>query len=150
MKRKTVIRRDRLWKHWKSWLSSPLFDINGNRLDAYDPEPWRAAFERFQSHGKSALTDAEYAGIWPLICAQKNKEITLTSLVDESMEWWANRWGWIYPFLSFLGESGVDRLTRLAVLRIMKGVAQDSLGFFLRHPGIPEDRKMKRIAMIAE
>ena len=142
------IRSNRLWKHWKSWLPSPVFGLDMRRIDSYDPEPWRDAFQRFQTHGRHALTEAEYEGIWPLICAQKNKEITLTSLVDESMEWWANRWGWIYPFADFLAGGG-DRLTRLAVMRTMKNIAQDSIGFFLRHPGIKHDIKMNRIARIA-
>lgn len=145
------VRADRQWKHWLYWLSPTPFTKGLRPLENYGPEPFRDAFNRFQSSGASTLTPEELDGIHPLVCAQKAKEVFLTSLAEESMEWWSKGDGWIYPWLHTLaerknGEKPMDRLTLVAILRTMKSIQQDSLGFFLRHPGIKESLRQKYLA----
>lgn len=142
------IRSDRLWKHWLYWLGdNPPFALNlQGPIPDYKPEDHRKTFEYFQTHGAKTLSSADLVGIYPLLCAQKSKEILLTSLATESMDWWAKSDGWAYPWLHTLdtrkeGRNPMDRLTYVAILRTMKNLAKDPHGFFERHPGIPADLK---------
>jgi hypothetical protein len=143
MQTRKQVRANRLWKHWLSWLPEKPFDPDLRRIDDYDPKLYRRAFEWFQSNGRRGLTPDQLRGIHPLIDAQKAKEITLTSLAEESMEWWANGWGWIHPWSSTLESGRIDRLTRVAVLRTMKSIEQDPHAFFERHPGISQEKKWR-------
>lgn len=140
------IKADRLWTHWLYWLSPTPFGPDLLPISSYNPELYRSAFDHFQTRGRNGLTDDELRGIHPLIDAQKSKEITLTSLAEESMEWWANGWGWVYPWDHTIntrteGNKPMDRLTLVAILRTVKSIEEDPHGFFERHPGISDDQK---------
>ena len=131
-------KRDQLWRHFVSWLPAVCFRRDQTRWDDYDPEPWRDAFFRFQTHGESRLNKDELDGIWPLICAQKNKEITLNSIVLETMEWDASGWCWFFPLRDILSRQ-LEPLTRLALTKIHD--ALDSGGgfggrceWYMKHP----------------
>lgn len=117
------------------------------RIEGYQPERYRSAFERFQTHGRKGLSGDELYGIHPLVAAQKAKEVTLTSMAEESMEWWAKGFGWATPWLDTLGRvkegEKMDRLTRVAILRTMKSIANDPHDFFERHPGISAGIKQR-------
>lgn len=143
MKTKKQIRQDRLWKHFKSFLDDRIWDSQMGEIHGYDPEPWRDAFFRYQSNGSKGLTADELEGIKPMVDAQKAKEITLTSLAIESMEWWSVGAGWIYPWLDVLNRGVKDRLFKVAIMRTMKNIAKDSVTFFKHHPGIPEATKQR-------
>lgn len=143
------IKANRLWKHWLSWMGEP-YGPDLKPIKGYNPDKHRAAFERFQSHGRSKLTAEQLRGIHPLLAAQKAKEVTLTSMAEESMEWWANGNGWAAPWLDTLsrvkaGEK-MDRLTRVAILRTMKTIEKDPHSFFERHPGISDELKRRYFA----
>ena len=118
---KKQIRANRLWNHFKSYISYPIFNSSGHKVDNYDPEPWRDAFMRYQSLGRKALTEEEREGIKPLIDAQANKEIFINSLVLETLEFDAKGWGFIHPINSTL-DTGVDRLTKRALLKIKRNL----------------------------
>lgn len=145
------IKSDRLWKHWLYWLGDgPFFNSKLETLIDYNPDLYRAAFERYQSHGKRALTAEELEGIQPLLNGQKSKEILLTSLAIESMEFWAEGCGWIHPWRHTLespGDRPMDRLTKVAILRCIRSLKEDSIGFFIRHPGIESHRKERYLAI---
>ena len=143
MKSKKQIRQDRLWKHFMSFLDSKVFGPDMRVMDGYNPELWRDAFFRYQAQGPTALTDTELFHIHPLIDAQKRKEITLTGLAEESMEWWSKGAGWIYPWLDTINRKPIDRLFKVACMRTMRTIAKDSLGFFINHPGINADLKKR-------
>jgi hypothetical protein len=140
------VKADRLWKHWLSWLGEP-FGIDLRPIPNYDPSCFRVAFEHFQTHGRKGLTEHELCGIHPLLCAQKAKEITLTSMAEESMEYWSKGWGWVTPWLHTCNQvkSGekMDRLTYVAILRTIKSIAKDPHGFFERHTGIDPKTKAR-------
>jgi len=146
------IRKNRWWRHILSHLPQRVFGSDMREIKDYHPEQWRDAFERFQSHGNQALTEIEREGILPLIAAQKGKEILLTSLAEECMSFWAKGWGWIHPIASTLAkpvqpeEKRVDRLTRVAILRMLRNMRADVVDFFIRHPGIKEDTKQRHLA----
>lgn len=144
------VKADRLWKHWLHWLSPTPFGPDLKPIPDYNPGTYRNAFERFQTHGPKALTEAERYGIAPLIAAQKAKEVFLTSLAEESMEWWAKGWGWVHPWASTLSHRNagtpMDRLTYAAIQRTMRSLARDPLNFFLRHPGIAPELKQRYLA----
>jgi hypothetical protein len=141
------VKSNRLWKHWLHWLAEDVFDENLKRIEGYDPEAFREAFQRFQTHGSKALTEDEVRGIKPLKDAQKAKEFFLTSLAEESMEWWAKGDGWIYPWIHTLDtrKQGrpLDRLTIVAILRTMKTIRRSPHDFFERHPGISQELKAR-------
>lgn len=144
------VRSDRLWKHWLSWLGEP-FGPDLKRIEGYNPEAYRAAFERFQTHGKAGLTADELYGIHPLIAAQKAKEVTLTSMAQESMEFWSKGLGWDVPWKHTcrtrkIDNPPMDRLTYAAILRTRKAIEQNPFAFFMRHPGIPEQMKQRYLA----
>ncbi len=142
-KTRKQIRRDRLWKHWLSFLSKKCYGPDFKEIKDYNPELWRNAFEKFQTYGKSKLTKEEIYNIEPLIAAQKSKEITLTSLAEESMWYWSTGGGWIYPWLGSL-QKPIERLFRVAILRTMRKIRDSgSLEFFLSHPGISEETKTR-------
>jgi hypothetical protein len=145
-KKRKQIRKDRLWKHWLYWLSDDAFDHNLKKIENYDPEKYRNAMDKWQTHGRKALTDDEFQGVKPLIDAQKAKEIFLTSLAEESAEFWSKGWGWIYPWQHTIDmrntdSKKMDRLTYVAILRTMKSIAEDPHDFFERHPGIKPEIK---------
>ena len=113
----------------------------------YDPTRYRKAFERFQTHGRNGIIAEDIYGIAPLLGAQKAKEVTLTSMAIESMEWWSKGFGWEIPWLDTLervklGEK-MDRLTRVAILRTVKSISKDPISFFERHPGISHELKQR-------
>ena len=140
------VRADRLWRHWLSWIGDP-HGPDLKRIKGYQPERYRSSFERFQTHGRKGLSEDELYGIHPLLAAQKAKEVTLTSMAEESMEWWAKGNGWAIPWYDTLkrvknGEK-MDRLTRVAILRTMKSIAKDPHDFFERHPGISAELKQR-------
>jgi len=140
------VRADRLWRHWLSWMGEPC-GPDLKRIEGYQPNEYRSAFERFQTHGRKGLSQDELYGIHPLLAAQKAKEVTLTSMAEESMEWWAKGNGWAIPWHDTLervksGEK-MDRLTRLAILRTMKSITKDPHDFFERHPGISAELKQR-------
>lgn len=142
MRNRKQIKADRLWKHWLYWLPEQCFGPDLKEIENYDPEKYRKAFEHFQTKGRKGLTEEEIYHIHPLIEAQKRKEITLSSLAEESMEWWSNLKGWIYPWLHTIENKGtMDRLTFIAILRTIKSIAKDPHDFFLRHPGISQQTK---------
>ena len=139
-KTRQEVRKNRLWKHWLFWMGEP-FGPDLKRMDGWEAERYRAAFERFQSLGAKALSPDELRGIHPLIAAQKAKEVLLTSLAEESLEYWAKGWGWRVPWQHVcdtrnIGRKPLDRLTYVAMLRTMKSIAADPVAFFDRHPGI--------------
>lgn len=140
------IKADRLWRHWLSWIGEP-FGPDLKPIGNYDPNRFRKAFEHFQTHGRKGLSVEEQHGIHPLISAQKAKEVTLTSMAVESMEWWAKGHGWAVPWIDTLGRvkggEKMDRLTRVAILRTMKSMAKDPCAFFERHPGIEPELKQR-------
>jgi hypothetical protein len=145
-KTKRQIRQDRTWKHFLFWLGNGPHFINMQQSSDYNPEQWRAAFERYQSQGKSALSNDELAGIQPLIDGQRQKEICLNGHVAESMEWWAWHQGWIHPLRDSLIRGGYDRLTKVAILRMIRSMRDDLVGFFARHPGLDESVKSRHFA----
>jgi hypothetical protein len=151
MKRRTrkQVKADRLWRHWLFWLSDTPMGRDLRLLENYNPERWRKAFEWFQSYGPLVLAEDELDGIYPLICAQRAKEVVLTSLAEESMEWWAKGQGWVYPWLHTLQTKGLDRLTRVAILRTMKSIAKDPVSFFNRHPGLTPKTKERFFSLKA-
>lgn len=148
---KKQVRSDRLWRHWLSWMGEP-YGPDLKYIYNYDPDAFRGAFEKFQTHGRKGLTPDELYGIAPLLAAQKAKEVTLTSMATESMEWWAKRWGWAIPWLHTLdmvrGGEKMDRLTKVAILRTVKTIAVDPFAFFERHPGIPTELKARFFSYI--
>jgi len=158
MKTRKQIRADRLWMHWLSFLGEP-FGPDLKRIEDYNPETYRGAFERFQTHGRSVLSEDETRGINPLIGAQKSKEVMLTMMAEESMEWWSKGHGWAIPWMHTcatrkLGDKPMDRLTYVAILRTMKSIAKDPVDFFTRHPGISPEIKRRyfgyRVASLNE
>lgn len=138
---KKEIKNNRLWEHFKSFISYPIFDSKLRKIENYDPEQYKEAFFHFQTHGRKGLTAEQIEGIKPLIDAQKNKEITLNSLIMEIFELDSKNWGWIYPINSILSYK-MDRLTRLAILRIKRRLQPKNefygfgnrLEFYLSHP----------------
>jgi len=153
--RRNKIRKDRVWNNFlyfcnfKKW---PAF-INLKEITDYNPEDYREAFERYQTGGKHALKNAqELLYIQPILDGQRQKEILLDSLAEESMEYWAKGWGWIYPWVHTL-DMKVDRLTKVAILRSLRTMLgtklncteyhpENILNFFVRHPGIkPKTKK---------
>lgn len=146
------IRKNRWWKHILGHLPQQIFGTDLRRLENYDPEKWRGAFEDFQSNGLGNLSPEEREGIHPLIQAQRQKEILLTELATECMEYWANGWGWMIPIRSTLdGEPKLDRLTKVAILRMMKTMEENYpvgvVDFFCRHPGIKESQRQRYLAV---
>ena len=121
------------------------------RIEDYEPEKFRAAFEHFQSRGRKGLSTEELYGIHPLVSAQKAKEVTLTSMAEESMEYWSKGWGWDVPWSHTCdtrreGAKPMDRLTYVAILRTRKSIAKDPHDFFERHPGISAEIKQRYFA----
>ena len=153
-KTRKQVRSERLWKHWLYWLSESPFGRDMRPLAGYSPEQYRGAFEHFQSSGRKGLTETDLEGIHPLLCAQKAKEVFLTSLAEESMEWWAKGWGWIHPWQHTLDTrregKPLDRLTHVAILRTVKKLAKDPFAFFQRHPGIPDELKLRYLSYVAQ
>lgn len=152
-KTRKQIRKERQWKHWLYWLGDgPFFDSNLKEIQGYDPEKYRQAFHKFQTHGVSKLTVEEQDGIKPLVDAQKCKEIFLTSLALESLEWWSCGHGWIHPWrhtvqINKTDPKKMDRITLVAIARTIRKIREDSYGFFARHPGIREDVKARFLAI---
>lgn len=152
---KQEIRKNRWWKHILSYLPSKVFGFDLRRIQNYNPEQWRDAFERFQSSGIKALMPFEREGIDPLISAQRGKEIFLTAIATECMEFWSNGWGWMIPINDVLqkrvGEPSLDRLTRVAILRMRKTMLENYpvgvVDFFCRHPGIKESQRERYLAV---
>lgn len=145
-KQKQQIRKNRLWKHWLRWLGEAPYWDNWHEYKDYDPEKFRDAFEKFQTHGRSVLTDDEWFGIQPLKNGQNQKEFVLTGLCEEALEFWSQNLGWIYP-LSHYASQEKDRLTKVAVLRIIKRIEEDGAAkFLLGHPKIPQKRKDYAVA----
>jgi len=150
--RRKKIRKDRTWNHFLFWCGfdrNPAF-INMKEVENYNPEKWRTAFEFYQERGSRGLTSEELENIKPIIDGQRIKEITLNGLVTESMEFWANGWGWINPFIATLTtHPKVDRLTKVAILRMIRNMQggkgkydpNSVVDFFLRHPGISDKTK---------
>ncbi|MFZ4765828.1 MAG: hypothetical protein ACOYMN_12830 [Roseimicrobium sp.] len=141
------VRADRLWRHWLSWMGEP-YGPDLKRIEGYEPEKYRSAFERFQTHGRKGLSVDELYGIHPLLAAQKAKEVTLTSMAEESMEWWAKGNGWDIPWQHTCdtrkeGGKPMDRLTYVAILRTRKTISKDPHDFFERHPGISAELKQR-------
>lgn len=150
MKSRKQIRKDRWWNHILFYIPKHAFGSDLREIHGYDPTQWRDAFERFQSFGEKALSAQEREGIMPLIAAQKGKEIMLTSLAEECMEFWSRHWGWFTPISATLqrrdGELPLDRLTRVAVLRMARSIERDVVGFFTRHPGIKDEKKQRLLS----
>lgn len=140
---KKEIKSNRLWNHWLYWMEDIPRDPDHNIIVDYDPNLYRHAFETFQARGRNALSEDEIRGIHPLIRAQVVKEITLTSLATESMEYWSKGWGWIYCWRHTLDTGGLDMLTKVAILRTMKNIENDPHSFFMRHSGISDDIKQR-------
>lgn len=92
------------------------------KIENYDPERWRDAFFRYQTYGRKSISEEERNGIKPLIDGQGNKEIFINSLILETMEFDARWWGWIHPINHTL-QTGVDRLTKVALLKIRRDLA---------------------------
>jgi hypothetical protein len=150
--RKKKIKKDRVWNHFLFWCNfkeNPAF-INMQEVKDYDPERWRTAFEHFQEKGSRGLSSEELTYIKPIVDGQRIKEITLNGLVTESMEFWANGWGWINPFIATLTmHPKVDRLTKVAILRMIRNMQggkgkynpNSVVDFFMRHPGISDKTK---------
>lgn len=140
------IKADRLWRHWLSWMGEP-FGPELKPISNYNPSRYRRAFEQFQAHGRKGLSAEDQYGIEPLLSAQKAKEVTLTSMAIESMEWWSKGHGWAIPWLDTLervkGGEKMDRLTRVAILRTVESISKDPHGFFERHPGITPELKQR-------
>lgn len=134
------IRHDRLWRQFTSFIGEPIFHRDLSKWPDYNPEPFRDAFFRYESHGAKALTASELEGIWPLICAKKNLTNTINMLVEETFDWDSKGWGWIYPLSDTLRRKGeLDRLTRLALLKIMRALKRcrgsfERLEWYLKHP----------------
>lgn len=145
---KKQIRKDRWWNHVKAWLKPPFF-INLQPVENYNPELWRDAFERFQTHGASSLSAEEIDGIQPLVSAQVQKEAVLTGHASEALEFWSSGMGWMPPLRDSLERGDYDRLTRVAILRMIRSLRQDALGFFQRHPGISQAAKGRAFALKA-
>jgi len=146
-KAKNQIRKNRLWKHWLYWLGEPPYWDNWHEYKNYDPEKFRDAFEKFQTHGRPALSEEEWFGIQPLKNAQNQKEFVLTGLCEEALEFWAQNMGWVHPLNHYVSTSK-DRLTKVAVLRIIKRIQEDGAEtFLLGHPKIPQKRKEYAMAV---
>lgn len=147
------IKSDRLWKHWLYWLGEhPAFDHNLKEIKDYNPELYRNAMKNYQTHGRKALSNDEFYGVKPLLDAQKAKEIFLTSLAEESLEYYCKRWGWILPWQHTIDggrRENIDRLTKVAILRTIKSIQKDPFDFFQRHPGIKPHIKQKYINYLA-
>ena len=152
-KRKQKIRKDRVWNHFMYWCdfenNKPFIDLQV--VVDYDPNDWRDAFERYQTNGAKALSTIELKFIEPIVNGQRIKEITLNGLATESLEFWANSWGWIYPWIdSLTREPFYDRLTKVAILRTIRKMQGGKKGhynpnsvidYFMSHPGISEKTK---------
>ena len=142
------IKANRSWKHWLYWLEPEPWGEDGQRIKNYDPEKYREAFNYFQSNGRRGLTDDQVTGIYPLIQAQKAKEITLNMMVEESMYFWSDGGGWRTPWrctldLNKTDTKKFDRLTLVAILRIMRSIDADPLDFFARTTSISPQIKIK-------
>jgi len=90
----------------------------------------------------------------PLFQAQRWKEHTLTSLIEEAFEYWCDNAGWIYPLLHHiecdggkldhdfnLVKEGKNPVIAKAVAKIIRKI--NSLGmmnFYLRHPKADKKR----------
>lgn len=146
---KKQIRKNRTWKHFLFWLGSGPHFIDMKQAKGYNPEQWRDAFERYQSQGPKALSEQELAGIQPLLDGQRQKEICINGHVAEAMEWWASHQGWMHPLRDSLLRGGYDRLTRLSLLRIIRGLTDDTMSFFQRHPGLDEKVKQRHFLTYA-
>ncbi len=153
-KTRKQIKSDRLWKHWLYWLADEVFDNNLKKIENYDPEKYRSAMYKWQTYGGKSLTDDELSGVKPLIDAQKAKEIFLTSLAEESMEYWSKGWGWIWPWRHTIDARKtdirkMDRLTYVAILRTIRSIEKDPHDFFERHPGISDRLKARYFSIRA-
>lgn len=147
---KKEIRKKRDSEHWKFWLPDPLFDWEGKKTTDYDADKWIPAFLVFQSHGRGPLSEDEWNGIQPLISGQRNKEITISSIIEESMEFWANGWGCLVPLRHTFDTNKtdarkLDRKTLAAMIKIFRQIREDSVGFFKRTSAISEDKKTRYI-----
>lgn len=139
---KKQIRQNRLWRHFKLFITEPIFDNESRKITNYNPELYKEAFLQYQTSGAKGLSEEQLEGIKPLIDAQKQKEITLNSLVMETFEWDSKGWGWTYPISDVLSRKELDRLTVLAILRIKRQLQNksgektfvDRLEFYKRHP----------------
>lgn len=143
------IKKNRTWNHFKWWVGDGPHFIDNKEVVDYEPEKWRDAFERYQSYGPKALTTEEHINIKPLLDGQRQKEICLNGHVAECMEWWAHHRGWIWPLRDSLLRGKYDRLTRLAMLRMMRSMSEDIVGFFERHPGIEDDVRQRHFSTYA-
>ena len=150
------IKANRLWKHWLYWLGDAVpFGPDLKPIPNYNPEQWRSAFERYQTLGSGGISSEALWHIAPLIAAQRSKEVFLTSLAQESLEFWASGFGWSAPWYHTLecGRSDarrMDRLTRVAILRTMRSIKADPVGFFSRHPGIKQHTKERYFALFLD
>ena len=152
MRTRKQIKSDRLWRHWLYWVGDAIpFGPDLKPIQNYDPNQWRSEFERFQSKGPSGMSSDVLWHIAPLIAAQRAKEVFLTSLAEESLEFWSEGAGWALPWLHTIDtrnrDRPMDRLTYVAILRTMKSIKVDPLNFFMRHPGISEKRKKEALAV---
>jgi hypothetical protein len=141
--KKKQIRKNRTWKHFLSWLGNAPYYFELKEIKDYQPEKWRDAFERFQTFGPKSLTVEEFIHIQPLISGQKAKEICINGHVEEAMDWWSSLQNWSIPFKDSLLRGGYDRLTRLSLLRIMKSIQEDGIGFFSKTTSIDGNIKSR-------
>jgi hypothetical protein len=155
-KRKKKFKADRLWKHFMYWCdfkNNPPF-IGMKIVQDYDPEMWRNAFEKFQSNGSKYLTQEEMINIKPILDGQRQKEIFLNGIVEESMEFWSTGHGWRIPLYAAFCECS-DRLTKVAIGKIIRNMyghgkkeyqPMAATDFFIRTPSISDRIKSKLLS----
>lgn len=135
------VKQQRFKKHFKTFIDIhkfPNWELTNERMEI---------FMRLQSLGKNFLTKQELEDIYPLIWAQKLKEITIQQLIDEMSEWWSNGWGWIYPIEDTIQKTKDNRLMLLAFLRIKRKCLNEGfLAFFLSFTGITEQQRQQKLS----
>lgn len=140
-KLKAQRRRDRLWKHWLRWLGKPPYWSEFREYKDYDANAFRQAFEKYQTHGRSKLSDDEWIGIQPLINGQNQKEFVITGVCEECLEFWSEGLGWLAPLRHSIACEP-DRLTKVAFLRIERSIKEKGAEvFLLNHPKISQKKK---------
>lgn len=102
-------------------------------LSSYNPEDWRGAWERFDTYGRKSVSEEELYMLKPLLDAKGNYNLFLSSLVEETFEWWSKGHGWYYPIYHTL-QTCHCKITKVAILKIVRQLQDNALKFFISHP----------------
>lgn len=104
-------------------------------------------FIRFESYGKTKLSDLELKLIQPLLLAKADKEITLQLLFQEMGDWWSHGKGWYYPIAHTiqceLARPNRDRFYIKSLIKIMRSCYEDFIDTLSSFTGLTQEQKNK-------